>query len=87
MDRCDRFSDFKSFSPFGFSIYCLHTISPSLINYEKNRPYGRIMHLARGDFTSLQKQQKPGDLDFFKTSGLVFVKKPHRLYQNLRGHM
>ena len=56
--------------------------------YEKIRPYGRIMRLPGADFTPLQKQQKPGGLDFSRLPGLLRQKeKPRRLYQILRGYV
>ena len=38
--------------------------------YEKIRPYGRKTRLPGVYFTPLQKQQKPGGLDFSRLPGL-----------------
>jgi len=56
--------------------------------YEKIRPYGGKAHLPDTDFTPLQKQQKPGGLDFSRLPGFYGQKeKPRRLYQILRGYV
>ena len=56
--------------------------------YEKIRPYGGKTHLPGVYFTPLQKQQKPGGLDFSRLPGLLKQKeKPRRLYQILRGYV
>ena len=56
--------------------------------YEKIRPYGRKMRLPGVYFTPLQKQQKPGGLDFSRLPGFYGQKeKPRRLYQILRGYV
>ena len=38
--------------------------------YERIRPYGGETHLAGVNSTPLQKQQKPGGLDFSRFPGL-----------------
>ena len=56
--------------------------------YEEIRPYGGKMHAAGINFTPLQKQQKPGGLNFSRLPGFYGQKeKPRRLYQILRGYM
>ena len=56
--------------------------------YEEIRPYGRKTRLPGVYFTPLQKQQKPGGLDFSRLPGFYGQKeKPRRLYQILRGYV
>ena len=45
--------------------------------YEKIRPYGRKTRLPGVYFTPLQKQQKPGGLDFSRFPGFFEKKSNH----------